>query len=95
MNLGSNQLIFYFSVFQLFSAFVSIFDGEYLSSANRKAHDCILPIFIFVSVKFEIILSTGAMRKSLMSTRKKICLLLSYGIWFRMLFRREVIGDPW
>ena len=69
--MGSIRLVGYFSAFRPFSAFVRIFGGEYLSSASRKAHGCILPIFIFVSAKFEAILSSRAIRKPLMSTRKK------------------------
>ena len=42
-----------------------------LSSACKKAHGCDHCIFIFLSVYYEPILGTEAMRKALMSSEKK------------------------
>ena len=81
MNLGSIQLLFEFSIFLSFWQFRLYFGEVCESKMCRKAHRCDPYIFSLVSVSFEPILSTRAMRKDLMSSEKKYVNLCHLGFF--------------
>ena len=89
MNLGLNQLVFEFIDFQAFSSFDVHFSGVYLSSASRKAHNCDPHIFIFVLVPILWINCTCNLGEKPYVRWEKVCLLVLFSLFLKMLFKGE------
>ena len=88
-NLDSIWLIFEIFNFWLFLAFGCIFDKVHLFSASKKTHTYDIYIFIFVLVYILWRNSTQNLGKIPYVRWEKVCLLIPFNLFLKMLFKGE------